>query len=71
PPHVVLRLVAPASPEAYAHRLYDQLHRMDASDAERLLATMPPEGEAWDAVRDRLSRAAAGATAPEEFPDAD
>ncbi len=70
PPQVVLRLVAPASPQAYAHRLYDQLHRMDASGAERLLVAMPPEGEAWDAVRDRLGRAAGGG-AREAFPDAD
>jgi L-threonylcarbamoyladenylate synthase len=58
PSNVVLRLVAPASPDEYARRLYALLHRLDAAGAERILVAQPPAGPAWDAVRDRLQRAA-------------
>jgi L-threonylcarbamoyladenylate synthase len=61
---VVLRLEAAAAPEAYAHALYEQLRRLDASAAERLLIAMPPVGPCWDAVHDRLRRAAAGSEGP-------
>lgn len=38
--------------------LYDTLRRLDALAADRLLVQAPPAGPDWDAVRDRLSRAA-------------
>lgn len=58
PAHVVLRLVSPKTPEAYAHQLYALLHRLDAGGAERILIAMPPTGPQWEAVHDRLGRAA-------------
>jgi L-threonylcarbamoyladenylate synthase len=55
--NVVLRLIAPATAEAYAQRLYALLHQLDAAAAVRILVARPPEGPAWDAVHDRLRRA--------------
>ena len=57
---LALQLVAPADAEAYARSLYDNLRRLDASAAQRLLVARPPQGSRWEAVHDRLQRAAAG-----------
>jgi len=65
PAHVVLRLLAPASAPEYARRLYTLLHQLDESGAARILVAAPPQGEAWEAVHDRLGRAAA-ATEPDD-----
>ena len=46
-------------PEAYAHDLYAHLRALDRSACTRILVEAVPEDERWDAVRDRLSRAAA------------
>lgn len=50
----------PASPAEYAAALYDALHEAGAEDArcELLLVESVPEDSAWDAIRDRLTRAA-------------
>lgn len=58
PADVVLRLVAPAGAAEYAQRLYALLHRLDESGAGRILVAEPPRGEAWEALHDRLRRAA-------------
>jgi L-threonylcarbamoyladenylate synthase len=60
-----------AAPDAasYAHELYDVLHQMDASGAQRLLVQRPPAQAQWAAVRDRLERAAAAFSG--RFDDAD
>ena len=42
----------------YAAGLYDALHAADAADCEELLVELPPDTPAWDAIRDRLRRAA-------------
>ncbi len=68
PADVVLRLVSPAASADYARRLYALLHQLDASGAERILVTPPPQGEHWDAVHDRLRRAAAAAEPLDEGP---
>lgn len=47
--------------EEYASRLYDTLHQLDDADCEEIWIEMPPECEAWRAVRDRLRRATAEA----------
>ena len=61
--------VAPGSPQEFGPQLYDLLHRMDGSGAERLLVQTPPSGPPWAALRDRLERAA---QPPEDrFGDAD
>ena len=42
-----------------AHELFAQLRTMDAEGVQEIWVETPPEGEAWDGVRDRLQRAAA------------
>lgn len=51
---------ASADPVQFAHDLYARLRELDALGADLILATLPPTGEAWRAVTDRLRRAAAG-----------
>ncbi|MFN9388960.1 MAG: L-threonylcarbamoyladenylate synthase [Betaproteobacteria bacterium] len=55
---------APADAEGYARHLYASLRELDAVGASCILVEAPPEDPAWEAVRDRLARAAAGAGAP-------
>jgi L-threonylcarbamoyladenylate synthase len=47
-------------PEAYAHDLYANLRTLDRAGCARILVQEVPREEAWDAIRDRLARAAAG-----------
>jgi L-threonylcarbamoyladenylate synthase len=49
----------PADPTGYAARLYDVFHDLDARGLGRILVELPPDSDAWQAVRDRLTRAAA------------
>lgn len=56
--NVVLRLIAPPSAAEYARRLYAMLHELDAAGADLILIVAPPPAPDWDAVRDRLRRAA-------------
>lgn len=53
-------LDAPADARGYAHDLYANLRTLDGLGADLLLVTMPPDGPEWDAVLDRLRRAAVG-----------
>ncbi len=48
-------------PAQYAHDLYANLRTLDKAGCERILVQDVPEDERWDAVRDRLSRAASRA----------
>lgn len=48
----------PKDPAAYARRLYSALRELDTAGCDALLIESPPETAEWDAVRDRLSRAA-------------
>jgi len=48
----------PHEPRAYAHRLYDVLRQLDSMGVALILVEDVPTGRAWDAVRDRLQRAA-------------
>ncbi len=50
----------PETPEAYARVLYDALQRLDAEHIETVFVDMPPETAEWEAIRDRLRRAALG-----------
>lgn len=50
---------APQTLAEYAHGLYENLHELDASGAERILVEEPPKDAPWAAVNDRLGRAAA------------
>lgn len=49
---------APPDAAGYAHELYADLRRLDAARGHILLVEVPPQGEAWAAVHDRLGRAA-------------
>lgn len=48
----------PESPAAYATVLYATLHALDHRDLNRIVCDPLPETDAWQAVRDRLTRAA-------------
>jgi L-threonylcarbamoyladenylate synthase len=52
--------VLSADPREYAADLYAALHRLDDAGVATILVQEPPQTEDWLAVRDRLSRAAAG-----------
>jgi L-threonylcarbamoyladenylate synthase len=45
-------------PEQYGHDLYANLRTLDKAGCQRILVQDVPEGERWDAIRDRLLRAA-------------
>jgi len=51
--------VAPTDPHQYAHDLYALLRRLDEEGYARILIEHPPRTAAWQAVNDRLGRAAA------------
>jgi L-threonylcarbamoyladenylate synthase len=61
-------ITAPSTPEAYGHDLYANLRKLDASGAKRILVAAPPVNAAWEAVNDRLARAAAGALPLDDEP---
>ena len=50
--------VMPSEPAGYARELYARLHALDALRVERILVEAPPPDAPWEAVRDRLARAA-------------
>lgn len=49
----------PADPATAAHALFAKLRALDRSGIREIWVTKPPLGEAWDGVRDRLTRASA------------
>jgi L-threonylcarbamoyladenylate synthase len=49
----------PASAAEYAAALYDALHQADAGDYAWIAVDLPPDVPEWEAVHDRLRRAAA------------
>jgi L-threonylcarbamoyladenylate synthase len=49
---------APSQVDSYARELYANLRRLDQSKYDVILVEQVPTGEAWDAVRDRLAKAA-------------
>jgi len=53
--------VAPTRPAPYARALYASLRELDATGADLIVVERPPRGAGWDAIHDRLARAAAGA----------
>lgn len=50
--------LAPRDAQAYARALYAELHRADAKQARWLVVEEPPPETAWQAIHDRLRRAA-------------
>jgi L-threonylcarbamoyladenylate synthase len=63
---VVAWIAAPSDPMRYGHDLYANLRALDAKRAAQILVEAPPRLPGWEAVNDRLKRAAAGAG---ELPD--
>jgi L-threonylcarbamoyladenylate synthase len=51
---------AATDPEHYAHDLYARLRELDTSRCDLILVAAPPADHRWNAVADRLRRAAAG-----------
>ena len=51
--------VIPHDPEAFARAIYAELHQCDEAGAELIVIEAVPETPEWNAVRDRLHRAAA------------
>ena len=50
--------VLPADPDAYARQLYACLRELDELGLELILLEVPPDTAEWEAVRDRLRKAA-------------
>jgi len=50
---------AAAEPRAFAHELYAALRYLDGLNCVRIVVQRPPQSDAWQAVNDRLRRAAA------------
>jgi len=48
----------PKDPQGYARKLYAALRELDGAGCGTILIETPPDTAEWDAVRDRLSRAA-------------
>jgi L-threonylcarbamoyladenylate synthase len=57
---VALWQVASNEPREYARDLYAMLRLLDGAGCEVIVVEAPPDHVDWDAVRDRLHRAAAG-----------
>jgi L-threonylcarbamoyladenylate synthase len=51
--------VMPREPKSFARALYAELHRSDEAGAELIVVEKVPEGSEWQAIVDRLRRAAA------------
>ena len=54
----------PMNPELWARQLYAMLREFDASNLDCILIETPPRAPGWEAVHDRLSRAASSTCKP-------
>lgn len=61
-------ITAPADAVGYAHDLYANLRALDAVGARRIVVEAPPRNPVWEAVNDRLSRAAAAPFGEDDEP---
>jgi L-threonylcarbamoyladenylate synthase len=59
-------LACGADADSYAHDLYANLRAADASGSEVIVVERPPAQPQWAAVLDRLTRAAAGSSGPDD-----
>ncbi len=59
----VLWRKAPNDPEAYAHELYASLRELDTLNCASIIVQRVPVDSVWQAIDDRLHRAAAGTSA--------
>ncbi|MFN3199087.1 MAG: L-threonylcarbamoyladenylate synthase [Bradymonadia bacterium] len=58
-PEAIIWRRAPDSPRQYAQQLYATLRALDEAGVDSILVETPPEHPQWQAIADRLSRAAA------------
>jgi L-threonylcarbamoyladenylate synthase len=65
---VITWIAAGSDPVQYGHDLYANLRKLDASGAKRILVEAPPRTAQWEAINDRLERAAAGAGLVDDEP---
>ena len=56
----IVRQIAPMSAASYAHKLYANLRDLDEKHCDLILVETPPNGADWEAIHDRLERAAFG-----------
>jgi L-threonylcarbamoyladenylate synthase len=63
PPGAIVERM-PADAAAYARRLYAALHALDEAGCALVLIERPPDAPGWEAVHDRLARAAVPGGAP-------
>ena len=63
---VLTWITAPADPAGYGRALYANLRKLDESVAKRIVVEAPPDEPAWEAVNDRLTRAAVGGGVTDE-----
>jgi len=59
-------VAAPRDAAGYAHALYASLRRLDDAGCETIIVEQPPQAPEWAAINDRLARAAAGSSAPDD-----
>lgn len=57
-PQTARQLKMPLDPRAYGSTLYHALHQLDSLHPQTIWVEMPPEEPAWEAVWDRLRKAA-------------
>jgi L-threonylcarbamoyladenylate synthase len=73
PPAVASRFMtwinAGTRPDVYGRNLYSNLRTLDKAAAKLILVEDVPEGERWDAVRDRLKRCAVAENVVTSDPD--
>jgi L-threonylcarbamoyladenylate synthase len=58
-------VVMPSDAQRYAHDLYARLHDLDQLGCRVIVVERPPQSIEWEAVQDRLKRAAADRTNPD------
>lgn len=63
-PEGLAGIALPPDPVAYGRQLYAALRELDRAGATAILVEIPPAGPAWEAVHDRLRRAAADPEPP-------
>jgi L-threonylcarbamoyladenylate synthase len=57
--------VMPLDAQRYAHDLYARLHDLDQLGCRVIVVERPPQSIEWEAVQDRLKRAAADRPNPD------
>jgi len=62
-PHALARRQLSEDPEVYAREIYSALRELDRAGAALIVVEAPPVEPEWEAVNDRLARAARGSRA--------